>query len=345
MEERVHPATERQRARFRDRGEIANSRDLTAFGVLLGGAIALAGVAGTSAAAVVGFTGRVLANLHQTAPGEVAAPAVRALVSAAGPMAIACFVGALLFGVVQTRGAVAKKALTFDPTRINPVTKLADILNPKRAGAMLGTSLVKVAAMLAVCVATLWSELPALLAAPPSSLTTAFGAGAALLGTVAVRALVAVLALGIADFALNWFKLERKMRMTHKEMRDDLKEEQGDPHIRAVRRRRARELARARSLKDVEKSDVVIVNPTHYAVALAYRPGMSAPRVVAKGMNRAAERIRNVARAAGVPILSQPPLCRTIYKRVSVGREVPVDLYQAVAIILAQVYRLRRSVA
>jgi flagellar biosynthetic protein FlhB len=345
MEERVHPASARQRERFRDRGEIANSRDLTAFGVLLGGVIALVGLAGASSAALVSFASRVFGNLHATSAGELASPAVVAFAYAVGPLTLACFVGALLVGLLQTRGSIAREVLKFDLSRINPVSKLADMLNPKKAAGNLATSLVKVVTLLAVCIYTLWHEIPNLLDAPATSLTTAVSAGAAVLGTVAVRALVTILAIGVADFAINWFKLERKMRMTTKELQDDMKEEQGDPHVRAARRRRARELARARSMKDVAKSDVVIVNPTHFAVALAYRPGMSAPRVVAKGMNRAAERIRGIARTAGVPVLSQPPLCRAIYKQVKVGREVPADLYQAVAVVLAQVYRVRRGVA
>jgi flagellar biosynthetic protein FlhB len=345
MEERIHPATERQRQRFRERGEVATSRDLTAFGVLFGGVIAMAGLAGPCSAAMVAFASGVLGNLHQISAADLTGPALRTIANAAGPLAAACFVGALVVGFVQTRGNLAKKALQFDPSRINPAKKLTGLLDPKRAAKTLGTSFVKIAAVLAVCVVTLQQELPALLATPHGSLTETVAAGGSLLALVALRALAAILLLGIGDFALNWLQLENKMRMTTKQLKDDLKEEQGDPQIKSARRRRARELSRARSIKEVETADVVIVNPTHFAVALVYRSSMGAPRLVAKGMNRTAQRIREVARHAGVPILSQPPLCRTIYQRVAVGREIPADLYQAVAVVLAQVYRTRRGVA
>jgi len=127
-------------------------------------------------------------------------------------------------------------------------------------------------------------------------------------------------------------------------VRDELKEQMGDPQVRSRRRRKQRDLVQQRSIKNVAKADVVLVNPTHYAVALAYDSAkMAAPRVLAKGADRLAEKIRGKARHHGVPVVSNPPLTRKLYAAVDVGRDIPEDLYHAVAVVLAHVYRKRRS--
>jgi flagellar biosynthetic protein FlhB len=147
--------------------------------------------------------------------------------------------------------------------------------------------------------------------------------------------------------AFELFKAKRdlaaRMRMTPEEMKREMKEQEGDPHIKRKRRQRMREIARRRLEKAVKTADVVVVNPTEYAVALRFRNGKDrAPRVVAKGRGAIAERIREVARNAGIPILAQPPLARLLHKVVPEGREIPANTYRAVAEVLAYVHRLRR---
>jgi flagellar biosynthetic protein FlhB len=134
------------------------------------------------------------------------------------------------------------------------------------------------------------------------------------------------------------------MRMTPAEAKREHREQEGDPQVRRRRRQRMRELARRRLATSVKTADVVLVNPTEYAVALRYQTGTDrAPRVVAKGRLVVAEQIRTLARQTGIPILAQPPLCRLIHKLVPEGREIPARLYQAVAEVLAYVYRLKQG--
>ena len=121
-----------------------------------------------------------------------------------------------------------------------------------------------------------------------------------------------------------------------------MRESEGDPMLKARRRRRMRELAKRRVIAETRKADVILVNPTHYAVALRYRAADGgAPRVVAKGTDELAARIREAARAAGVPVISRPPLARALWKLVPEGQEIPSQLYHAVAEVLAYIYRLR----
>jgi flagellar biosynthetic protein FlhB len=147
----------------------------------------------------------------------------------------------------------------------------------------------------------------------------------------------------LADVPLQLFKHRAELRMTQEEARQEHKESEGDPHLKGERRRRAREQARGRMLADVPKASVVVTTPTHYAVALQYEEGMAAPRVLALGADLLALKIREVARAARVPVLEAPPLARALYRHGEVGAEVPVELYTAVAQVLAWVYRLRTA--
>ena len=158
---------------------------------------------------------------------------------------------------------------------------------------------------------------------------------------VALGAGAALAAMAVLDYFQSRRKHMKKLMMSPDEIRREMREQEGDPHVRARRRRRMRELARRR-LVEVKNADVVLVNPTEYAVALRYSARDDrAPRVLVKGRKAVAAHIRELARRAGVPILERPPLTRLIYKLVPEGREIPAQLYQAVAEVLAYVYRLR----
>ncbi|TFZ08361.1 EscU/YscU/HrcU family type III secretion system export apparatus switch protein [Ramlibacter humi] len=156
--------------------------------------------------------------------------------------------------------------------------------------------------------------------------------------------LLALVAFAVAliDVPLQIFRHKSELRMTHDEAKQENKESEGDPHVKGQRRRMARELSRGRMLADVPKASVVVTNPTHYAVALAYEEGAGgAPRIVAMGTDHLALKIREVAKASRVPTLEAPPLARALYRHGDIGAEVPVALYTAVAQVLAWVYALR----
>lgn len=158
-------------------------------------------------------------------------------------------------------------------------------------------------------------------------------------------ALVGVLAaVALVDVPFQWFRHRADLKMTHQEARQEAKESEGDPMLRGRMRARQREIAGRRMLVAVPTADVVITNPTHYAVAIRYdESAMGAPRVVAKGADLLAARIREIATQAGVPVLGAPPLARALYAHVEVDREIPAALYNAVAQVLAWVYQLRHA--
>jgi flagellar biosynthetic protein FlhB len=147
---------------------------------------------------------------------------------------------------------------------------------------------------------------------------------------------------GALDYGFRWFRLEQKLRMSREEVKDEHKEEQGDPQLKGRMRRMQKEAAQRKSLKDVPRASVVITNPTHYAVALRYEAGqMKAPQVLAKGSGAFARRIADVAREHGIPVLERKPLTRALFALAKVGEEIPIEFYRAVAEILALVYRLK----
>ena len=153
---------------------------------------------------------------------------------------------------------------------------------------------------------------------------------------------VAMLIVGLADYALQRWKHERQLMMTREELKQESREEQGDPQVRSRQRKLHREARKERGIKNVPQANVVITNPTHLAIALRYSPDMASPIVVAKGSGRRAERIKDVARQHGIHITENKPVARTLYKHIDVGRAIPPQLYAAVATILAVAYRAKR---
>jgi flagellar biosynthetic protein FlhB len=152
-----------------------------------------------------------------------------------------------------------------------------------------------------------------------------------------------MLVLAIADYAYQRWSFVRSARMTKQEVKEENKQAEGDPRVKSQIRARQRKMARARrQLQDVPKATVVVTNPTHIAVALQYERSMRSPKVVAMGADLIAERIKQVAREAGVPLVENVPLARGLFAAVEVGDEIPIELYQAVAEVLAYVYSLKK---
>ena len=152
-----------------------------------------------------------------------------------------------------------------------------------------------------------------------------------------------MLALAALDYFFQRWDLEKKMRMTKQELKEEIKSREGDPLIRARVRKLQREMATRRMMEDVKKADVVITNPTHIAVALIYNQSMMAPRVVAKGADELAERIKKKAKEFNIPIVENKPLARTMFKTLKIGQTIPRELYNAVAEVLSYVFRLKKK--
>jgi flagellar biosynthetic protein FlhB len=183
------------------------------------------------------------------------------------------------------------------------------------------------------------SRLPRLVFMSPGEIASSTGA---IVWEFSIKCGIFLLFLGAADYYLTRRRIEASIRMTKQEVKDEARNAEGNPEVRSRIRRRQREIALRSMMAEVPKADVVITNPTHYAVALRYKPeSMSAPTVVAKGKGYVALRIREIAQDHDVPFVENKPLARALFKTVEVGRQIPVELFKAVAEVLAYVYRLK----
>jgi len=305
---------------------------------LTGGFVALVGGAGVAASALLDLTRTAaLASDGGNAAGMPSA-ALHGFVLGAGPALIGAAAGALVATASQLGWPPAFRPLGFDLGRISPLKNLMNTFSPAGMVRRAGTAVAKLLLIGAIVVLALRHHVV--------GDTLEAGSLGALAWSLVRRAMWLVLgalgALAAIDYFLARRRITAQMRMSTQEVKRDAREQDGDPAVRGRRKQRMRELAKRRIAAAVISADVVVVNPTHYAVALRYDDQRdAAPTVVAKGTDEQAEKIREIARANGIPVLSRPPLARALWKHVKEGRAVPPNLYRAVAEVLAYVYRIR----
>lgn len=250
----------------------------------------------------------------------------------------------LLFGLLQGQFAVSLKPLAPDFNRINPIQGLKRMFSLRNL-----VEILKALIKLVVIGYIGYREIARVVNQIPNFLGQGVAAGfVQIFGliTTALRNLgFALLAIGVLDYGYQYWEYRRSLRMTKQEVKEELKQEEGKPEVKSRQRQRARELAmRRRAIREVPKADVVVTNPTHYAVALRYQADKdAAPRVIAKGVDLMAQQIKAVAREHNVPMVENRTLARQLYDKVPLGKTIPPELFQAVAEVLAFVYNLRRQ--
>ncbi|MCL6441313.1 MAG: flagellar type III secretion system protein FlhB [Thermoleophilum sp.] len=278
---------------------------------------------------------------------EESEDALAEVVAASAPFAVACLAAGAAAAVAQVGFKPSAEALKPQWRRIDPLQGIKRLLGPHGLfeAAKASVKVAVVGAILAAAVVPSVPDLAAAVGMPPAAL------GARLvdeLVDITARAVVAYLAIAAADYAWQRRQHERSLRMTRREVQDELRHYGLAPEVKQALRRRQAQLARQRMMAAVPTADVVVTNPTHVAVALRYDGSKPAPEVVAKGKGRIAQRIREIAAAHGIPIVSDPPLARSLERDVPLGQQIPAHFYQAVAEVLAFVYRQaarRRRVA
>jgi flagellar biosynthesis protein FlhB len=255
------------------------------------------------------------------------------------PGAAVLLAGTLAAQLAATRLGVSLKKLAPDFKRLNPVAKLREL--PRQNGPALVRAVILLPVFALAVYGIVRDNALAYLAIPFEDAESGFRQAAGSLGALLWKAAGAFLLLGVVDLARQRRRYRRDLRMSKQEIRDELKETEGNPQMKARIRRMQRERLRHQMMKQVPQATAVIVNPTHYAVALRYAlDSMATPVVVAKGKNYLAQRIRQRAVEHQVPIIENPPLAQALYRSVEVGQEIPAHLYRAVAEILAYVFRL-----
>jgi flagellar biosynthetic protein FlhB len=259
------------------------------------------------------------------------------------PVIAAALTAGLAANFAQGGLTFAVKALAPNAQKFNPVSNVKKIFG-SNGPIELVKSFLKLGGLAMACWGTLVqaiTDAPRLVGAPAASTFSSMGQIVYSLGLRAGGVLFAVAAL---DYGWGWYKHEKSLRMSRQELKEEYRRQEGDPMVKSQRRRVARALAQRRIASEVPKADVVVTNPTHFAVALRYdRTKDAAPTVVAKGADLLAKRIREIARENKVPIIENPPLARSLYKAVDIGAIIPAELFRAVAELLAFVYRQRAA--
>jgi len=343
--ERTEQATQNRRDKARREGDILHSRELSAAAGTLAGVIALGALGSGSLAAwrktFASFLSLGTESCWESDRIAVTLNSLRGLMLAVftAPMLTMAAVAAaaLGMGLVQTGGIhFHAGAIGFKLDRINPVANAKNLFS-LRAAARLGKSLIPAALLAVFAVQRMGRQL----AIPVFSTARLEAIGSDVYGLLLATAWL-FFGWSAVDFAVEWQSRESRLKMSKQDLRDEFKETEGNPQIRSRIRGLQRQMRRVQVKNDVAKAAVVLTNPTHFAVALSFDfTSMEAPRVLAKGRNLLAEEIKAEARWAGVPIVENPPLARSLYRSVEVGTAIPAELYAAVAAILAYLYRQR----
>lgn len=347
--ERSEEATPKRQEEARKKGQVAKSRALIPTAALLGAVFALPKMSAT----LVDVTHRLFHGFFALAaePRELSPQEIFALGMETSWLVLPSLL--LLFSVVvassvasgflQTQFLWSMQLLQPDFSRLNPLSGLRRLVSLD-GFAEVGKSLLEVLCLGLLGFFAFRADLPALAALSLLNLgdlmTFATSEGMWLLKAgVGIMAILAFL-----EYLFQRWRVQTQLRMSRQEIKEEMREQEGDPHIKGRLRQLRQKMARQRMMAEVPKADVVITNPTHLAIGLRYRPEeMTAPRVVAKGSGFIAQRIREIARANSIPIMENKPLARLLYSQVEVGQDIPESLYRTVAEVLAYVLRLRQE--
>jgi flagellar biosynthetic protein FlhB len=350
--EKTEQPTVRRRDEARREGQVARSQDLSAAVTLLAGLIVvlllgavmsrtlgqmMAAVLGGRAPGIGSAARDSLRTLSAWMAGEVAWAMLPAMALLAA--------GAYLIQVFQVGFTVSARPLRPKLSKLNPVQGAKRLLG-LRSMVKTGMNLLKLAVVLLVSVAVVYRRLDDIVVMPLLDLRPAAKLGGVIVLELVLWLLLLLLVIGIIDYVYQRWQHTRDLRMTHQEVKEERKSLEGDPQMKARRLRMAQKIALQQIRQAVPQADVVVTNPTHFAVALKYDADrMRAPKVVAKGADALAGRMREVAALSGVTIVERPPLARALYFNVEVGREIRPEHYEAVAEVLAYVYRIEGRAA
>ena len=339
--ERTEQATEKRMREVRSKGQLSRSQDLTAW-VGIGAAAVMMPLtiqAGAAAGRTQLFDIRAVAeNPDPQRALDLLGEGLGAMGGILTPMLVVVCVAVLAGSIAQ--GGIHIKKLAGKYDQFNPVTGLARTFGSQALWQGL-KALLKTIVVGVVLTTVIQGLTPVLMTAGGLPVTVLIGAATDGTAALVQSAVIAGLVLAAADVFVVLRRNRKRTRMTKKEVTDEHKSSEGDPLIRSQRRARQLAMSRNRMIAAVATADVVLINPTHFAVALRYEPGKSAPRVVATGAGVIAARIREQAESDAVPIVKDIPLTRALHSACALGDEIPVELYNAVARVLAFVLALK----
>lgn len=344
--DKTEAPTARRRQEAREQGNIARSPDLTAAVLLIGTMMLLHYTGGTLVGSLRSLLAETLSasslgDPRITSPIQLFIRVTSGVAMAMAPLMGGVVLLALVINFIQVGFNLNIARLEPNLGALNPLKGLGKMFGGPNTAVMLLMGLLKLVLVALTAYSAVHGRLLQIISVQNLSYMQIFGLGMEITYSIAIRIGILLLILSLIDYVYQRIRIERDLRMTKQEVKEEMRRMDGDPLIKQRRRQLAQQMAQQKLKKDVPTADVVVTNPTHYAVALKYDADtMHAPRVVAKGGDYMAKRIREIAIENGIPILERKPLARALYRLCDVGQEIPEQFYSAVAEILAYVYEL-----
>ena len=347
-QEKTEQATPKRREEARKKGQVARSSELSSVAILMSGILILGALGSYMYTKLSSFMVDVLSNASFVELTLINITVIletwfKQYLWIVGPLIILLVLSALIVNYAQVGILFTAEPLIPKANRISPLSGIKRIFSSKGLVELL-KGLFKIAAVAIVTFFTVRAELEGVVSYMDLGVGQIFLSSGDLIQSLFFRIVLLLLIMALLDYAFQRWDYEKNLRMTRQQVKEEFKQQEGDPLITARIRNLQREMSRKRMMDDVSTADVIITNPTHVAVALKYDiENMQAPLVLAKGQRLVAERIKELGRQAGVPLVENKPLARALFKAVGIGDEIPEDLFKAVAQVLAFVFQLKQK--
>jgi flagellar biosynthetic protein FlhB len=348
--EKTEEPTQRKKEESRKKGQVAKSAELSSVFVILAAFVALKSAGSYMYGKLSGYMRVMFGELN--VQGDFNIESIHWVILNAGmvfletvmPVLLAVLVVSVVVSFLQVGFNFAPELIMPQFGRLNPISGFGRIFS-KRSVVELLKSLLKITVVGYFIYRYLRQEAIRIPALMMSELEASFAVLAALIYDLAFQIALVILILAILDYGYQWWEHMQNLKMSKQEVKEEMKQTEGNPQIKGKIREKQRAMAMRRMMAEVPKADVVVTNPTHFAVAIKYEAGMEAPVVIAKGSDFIAQRIREIAKENDVTIVENKPLAQALFKSAEIGDLIPPDLYKAVAEVLAYVYRLKRKIS
>ena len=346
-DDKTEEPTAKKRADAKKKGQVGRSTEISTAFVLLTGFFVLKVLWENIYTSIANYTTYIFTHLNQPVDTEnisrLFIGIMEILATTALPVMLAIMIIGLGVNFFQVGLNFNTEAIGFKLDKLNPINGFGRIFS-KRSLVELFKSLFKIA-VIGYFLYTILSQ--QLLAMPQFiyfDLGTSLEQMSKIIFSMSFEVIGVIMVLGFLDYGYQKWQTTQDLKMSKQEVKDEMKQSEGDPQIKGKIKQKQRQMAMSRMMQEVPKADVIVTNPTHFAVALQYHKGMQAPLVIAKGQDFVAQKIKKLAREASVPIVENRPLARALFASTNIGDAVPAELYQAVAEVLAYVYRLKHRV-
>ena len=344
--EKTEEPTAKRKADARKKGQVGKSQEINAAFVLLAGFMVLKVLGGNAVAEIMNYSTYIYGNLNVDINEESIMQMFIGMIILLAKTSIPLMVFIMIIGLAMNLAQVglnfSTETISFDPNKLNPINGAKRMFS-KRSLVELIKSLLKILIIGYFVITYLSDEIFQIPKLIYMDIFAGLNKMSDTIFFLAFKIIGVFIVMAVMDFAYQKWQNLQDLKMSKQEVKEEFKQQEGDPKIKGKIRQKQRQMAMARMMQEVPQADVIVTNPTHFAVALKYQSGMSAPIVIAKGQDLVAQKIKAIARESNVPIVENKPLARALFAAVEIGAAIPQELYKAVAEVLAYVYRLKKK--